>query len=41
MSDAVGPRTGEEAPGAASSLSLRDIPVPDYCDVVIVPTRGV
>lgn len=27
--------------GAASSLALRDIPVPDYCDVVIVPTRGV
>jgi hypothetical protein len=26
---------------AASSLALRDIPVPDYCDVVIVPTRGV
>lgn len=41
MSDAVGPRTGEEAPSAASSLALRDIPVPDYCDVVIVPTRGV
>jgi hypothetical protein len=27
--------------GAVSSLALRDIPVPDYCDVVIVPTRGV
>ncbi|MFC0673338.1 hypothetical protein [Brachybacterium hainanense] len=27
--------------GAASSIALRDIPVPDYCDVVIVPTRGV
>ena len=26
---------------AASSLALRDIPIPDYCDVVIVPTRGV
>lgn len=26
---------------AVSSLALRDIPVPDYCDVVIVPTRGV
>lgn len=25
----------------ASSLALRDIPIPDYCDVVIVPTRGV
>ncbi|MDO5646044.1 MAG: hypothetical protein Q4G21_10235 [Dermabacter sp.] len=24
-----------------TSLALRDIPVPDYCDVVIVPTRGV
>ncbi|WP_058234227.1 hypothetical protein [Devriesea agamarum] len=23
------------------SLALRDIPVPDYCDVLIVPTRGV
>lgn len=23
------------------SLALRDIPSPDYCDVVIVPTRGV
>lgn len=26
---------------ASTSLALRDIPVPDYCDVVIVPTRGV
>lgn len=26
---------------AATSLALRDIPVPDYCDVVIVPTGGV
>ena len=25
----------------SSSLALRDIPVPDYCDVVIVPTQGV
>ncbi|MGQ4560250.1 hypothetical protein ACUH90_00155 [Dermabacteraceae bacterium P7054] len=25
----------------SSSLALRDIPIPDYCDVVIVPTRGV
>lgn len=24
-----------------NSLALRDIPVPDYCDVVIVPTRGI
>ncbi|PWH05460.1 hypothetical protein DEO23_12865 [Brachybacterium endophyticum] len=33
---------GAQAPsGAISSLALRDIPVPDYCDVVIVPTRGV
>ncbi|WP_232820354.1 hypothetical protein [Brachybacterium sp. YJGR34] len=33
----------EEAPVAAatSSLALRDIPIPDYCDVVIVPTGGV
>ncbi len=28
-------------PSPATSLALRDIPVPDYCDVVIVPTRGV
>ncbi|ATG51753.1 hypothetical protein CFK38_09630 [Brachybacterium vulturis] len=28
-------------PGAAGSLALRDIPIPDYCDVVIVPTAGV
>lgn len=27
--------------GAAGSLALRDIPIPDYCDVVIVPTAGV
>lgn len=27
--------------GAAGSLALRDIPIPDYCDVVIVPTGGV
>lgn len=26
---------------AAASLALRDIPVPDYCDVVIVPTQGI
>lgn len=26
---------------AAASLALRDIPIPDYCDVVIVPTQGV
>ena len=24
-----------------TSLALRDVPVPDYCDVVIVPTKGV
>lgn len=40
-----GPAEGELLPGAsagaASSLALRDIPEPDYCDVVIVPTRGV
>ena len=24
-----------------TSLALRDIPLPDYCDVVIVPTKGV
>ncbi|WP_259557096.1 DUF2867 domain-containing protein [Brachybacterium sillae] len=34
-SDAITPT------GAAGSLALRDIPAPDYCDVVIVPTRGV
>ncbi|GAA1486399.1 hypothetical protein [Brachybacterium fresconis] len=28
-------------PTAGSSLALRDIPIPDYCDVVIVPTGGV
>lgn len=28
-------------PSPATSLALRDIPVPDYCDVVIVPTGGV
>jgi len=28
-------------PGAAGSIALRDIPIPDYCDVVIVPTGGV
>lgn len=28
-------------PPPATSIALRDIPVPDYCDVVIVPTRGV
>lgn len=27
--------------GASTSIALRDIPVPDYCDVVIVPTKGV
>lgn len=27
--------------GAAGSVALRDIPIPDYCDVVIVPTGGV
>lgn len=40
----AGPATGAEhgiGTGAASSLALRDIPVPDYCDVVVVPTRGV
>lgn len=24
-----------------TSIALRDIPIPDYCDVVIVPTRGI
>lgn len=33
--------TGEPAAAAASSLALREIPIPDYCDVVIVPTRGI
>ena len=32
---------GESGPSMASSLALRDIPIPDYCDVVIVTTRGV
>ncbi|MDO5661508.1 MAG: hypothetical protein Q4G40_02325 [Brachybacterium sp.] len=32
---------GTMQPTPANSLALRDIPVPDYCDVVIVPTRGV
>jgi hypothetical protein len=32
---------GQSGPSPASSLALRDIPIPDYCDVVIVPTRGV
>ncbi len=32
---------GTPIAGAASSLALRDIPIPDYCDVVIVPTGGV
>ena len=27
--------------GATGSLALRDIPIPDYCDVVVVPTGGV
>ena len=39
----TGPALTAAAPAitAASSLALRDIPLPDYCDVVIVPTRGV
>lgn len=32
---------GGAAVGASGSLALRDIPIPDYCDVVIVPTAGV
>lgn len=32
---------GTSIAGAAGSLALRDIPIPDYCDVVIVPTGGV
>ena len=32
---------GTPIAGAAGSLALRDIPIPDYCDVVIVPTGGV
>lgn len=40
------PHQGHESdrevhPAQATSLALRDIPVPDYCDVVIVPTGGV
>ncbi|GAB2545244.1 hypothetical protein [Brachybacterium huguangmaarense] len=30
-----------QAAAGVPSLALRDIPVPDYCDVVIVPTQGV
>src|SRR5690625_7244431 len=39
----TGPAPSAPTPSitAASSLALRDIPIPDYCDVVIVPTRGV
>jgi hypothetical protein len=38
----AGTGTGSvQASGAVSSLALTEIPVPDYCDVVIVPTRGV
>lgn len=33
--------TGSAGTTASTSLALRDIPVPDYCDVVIVPTRGI
>lgn len=33
--------TGPAPLGVASSAALRDIPIPDYCDVVLVPTRGV
>ena len=32
---------GTPIAGAAGSLALQDIPIPDYCDVVIVPTGGV
>lgn len=32
---------GTPIASAAGSLALRDIPIPDYCDVVIVPTGGV
>ena len=32
---------GTPIAGAAGSLALRDIPIPDYCDVVVVPTGGV
>lgn len=34
-------REPDVVPTATTSLALRDIPVPDYCDVVIVPTGGV
>ena len=34
------PHTGSAAT-AGRSLALRDIPIPDYCDVVMVPTAGV
>ena len=37
------PEVSTSAPiaGATGSLALRDIPIPDYCDVVVVPTGGV
>ena len=34
-------RPADPALGASGSLALRDIPIPDYCDVVVVPTGGV
>lgn len=33
--------SGVDVERAYTSLALRDIPSPDYCDVVIVPTRGI
>lgn len=36
-----GAAVGGTTSAAASSIALRDIPIPDYCDVVIVPTGGV
>ena len=41
MNDIPGVRVTEASQGRYASLALRDIPVPDYCDVVIVPTKGV
>lgn len=38
LEGAAGTHAGADA---SMSLALRDIPEPDYCDVVIVPTRGV
>ena len=41
MNDIPSVRVTEASQGRYTSLALRDIPVPDYCDVVIVSTKGV